>query len=330
MYNDVLYTVNKKYLPIFLASMDSLLKNSGLSDVRIHLVTEGFTKEDYELVYKILERYPGTKINMYNIDWFDISRFDLPDWRGSQIANARLFLESVVDLHDVNHLLYLDADTIVVGPLTDLRECYGNNVIGAVYDGCLKSYGESLGLDKYYNSGVLYINVNKWFEIEAEERIRDFIRNCDIDLNFPDQDVLNIALKDYYETLPVSYNLAPYIYALNEKRAKRYFNKDKKYISYEEALEASRDPKILHTIGLFGVKPWMDNKVNPYNDIFMEYLLSVDPSFKVEEMPMYKRLFTYNKEIFYMMLTARTYLPESVERVARGLSLSLQQAKTKK
>ena len=330
MYSDVLYTVNKKYLTIFLASMYSLLENSKLENIRIHLVTEGFDRECFDKVYAVLAKFPGTKLNTYNIEWFDINRFNLPDWRGTQIANARLFMESVIDLNDVDNLLYLDADTIVVDDLSGLKEKYGDAVIAASYDGCVKSYGDSLGLKKYYNSGVLYINVRKWLEIEAQERILYAIKHNEHELNFPDQDILNIALKEFYETLPVEYNMAPYIYALDEKQARRYFNGDKKYISYDVAKEASDHPKILHTIGLFGIKPWMENKVNPYNDVFMEYLLSVDPTFKKEELPMYKKLFASNKELFYKLLTARTYLPKGVEETARKLSLGLQQAKKKK
>ena len=95
MFNDVLYTVNKKYLLVFLASLTSLLRNSNLDNIRIHLVTDGFDKDDFDKVYEVIAKFPGTKINCYNIDWFDIERFDIPDWRGTQIANARLFLSSV-------------------------------------------------------------------------------------------------------------------------------------------------------------------------------------------------------------------------------------------
>lgn len=330
MFNDVLYTVNKKYLLVFLASLTSLLRNSNLDNIRIHLVTDDFDKDDFDKVYEVIAKFPGTKINCYNIDWFDIERFDIPDWRGTQIANARLFLSSVIDTHDVHNILYLDADTIVVGDLNGLMDNYSESVIAACYDGCVKSYGDSLGLNKYYNSGVLFINVDKWEEIEAQERILYAIKNTEHELNFPDQDILNIALKDFYDTLPVEYNIAPYIYAFDEKKGKRYFNKDKKYISYEMAKEGMKDPKILHTIGLFGVKPWMENDVNPFNDIFMEYLRSVDPTFTREELPLYKRIFTFNKDLFYTILTARTYLPKSVEEKARKLSLNLQQQKKKK
>ena len=107
MYNDILYTVNKKYRDIFLASLYSLLENGNLSNVRIHLVTDGFTKEDFDKVDRVISMFPGTLINYYNLNCMNIEALNIPNWRGSQIANARLFIDSILDLHDVYNLLYI-------------------------------------------------------------------------------------------------------------------------------------------------------------------------------------------------------------------------------
>ena len=330
MYNDILYTVNKKYRDIFLASLYSLLENGNLSNVRIHLVTDGFTKEDFDKVDRIIGMFPGTLINYYNLNCMNIEALNIPNWRGSQIANARLFIDSILDLHDVYNLLYIDADTIVVGPLNELKEKSSREVVCAVLDGASKRYGQELGgLDKYFNSGIIYFNINNWIGIEAEDRIRYTLKNNDKELRFPDQDLFNLALNGFISELPLEYNMAPYAYCFNDSQLKRYFNTSDRCYGYNEVIKGKEKAKILHSVGLFGIKPWMENDVNPFNDLFLEYLYKVDPYFTLEELPLMKKLFTYNKDLFYALIVNRQRMPKPLVELGNKLSLSLQQTKKK-
>lgn len=328
MCNDVLYTVNKKYLPIFLASLYSLLENGNLDNLRIHLITDGFDIEDFNKVHMIVDKFPGVKLNTYDLSVLNIESLNIPDWRGTQIANARLFINSILDLHDVTNLLYIDADTIIVGPLDELKEKYSKSVVCACLDGCSRKYGEELaGLDKYYNSGIIYFNVNKWIGIEAEDRIKHVIRTSDKEFRYPDQDIFNIALKNFITELPIEYNMAPYAYCLSEKQLESYFREGNKNYGYNKVVAARKNTKILHSVGLFGIKPWTRNKVNPFNDVFMEYLLKVDPTFVEEELPIIKKLFSFSPELFYSIITLRSRIPEPLDKITTSLNLKLQQTK---
>ena len=94
MKTDILYATNKNYLTITLASILSLYENSALASnskrLPIHLMTEGLTREDYELIDRVKELCPNADITLYPLDELDIEKFGLPQWRNTQVANARL------------------------------------------------------------------------------------------------------------------------------------------------------------------------------------------------------------------------------------------------
>ena len=47
---DVLYTINNKYIDVMLAAILSLIENGNVNNLRLHIITSDFTKDDY---YKI-------------------------------------------------------------------------------------------------------------------------------------------------------------------------------------------------------------------------------------------------------------------------------------
>ena len=47
-YFDILYSVDNRYIDIMLSSIYSLLCNGKLENLRIHIITSNFSKEDYQ------------------------------------------------------------------------------------------------------------------------------------------------------------------------------------------------------------------------------------------------------------------------------------------
>jgi len=88
-----------------------------------------------------MKKYNNIEISCYPLEKFNIDRFKIPNWRGSQIANARLFFEIILNqnISNIQQLLYLDADTMIVDDLTNL-----NNYKILNNDLNLKSIGTNL------------------------------------------------------------------------------------------------------------------------------------------------------------------------------------------
>lgn len=319
---DVLYTVNDKYIDIMLASALSLIMNGNLNGIRLHIITSNFSLDDYEKVEDVLCKYPNVELYFYDIATFDIEKYGIPDWRGTQIANARLFYQDILgpSVNGMDNLLYLDSDTIVVSDLNNLEQFNGSS-ISAVKDGCFKNYLTKMGgISNYFNSGVLYFNVSNWTEKGYQNRIVHFLENCKLPLTYPDQDALNCALDGSINSLPLNYNLGASAYLFGPKLQSLYYGK-KSNISDDEVVEAKKDPKILHSTGILSIKPWSNNKVNPFNDEFMKYILMANPEFEKIEISKLKQILTASPMLFKAAVIAKVYMPEPIRDFSRKLTL---------
>lgn len=319
---DVLYTVNDKYIDIMLASALSLIMNGNLNGIRLHIITSNFSLDDYEKVEDVLCKYSNVELYFYDIATFDIAKYGIPDWRGTQIANARLFYQDILgpSVNGMDNLLYLDSDTIVVSDLNNLEQFNGSS-ISAVKDGCFKNYLTKMGgISNYFNSGVLYFNVSNWTEKGYQNRIVHFLENCKLALTYPDQDALNCALDGSINSLPLNYNLGANAYLFGPKLQSLYYGK-KSNISDDEVVEAKKDPKILHSTGILSIKPWSNNKVNPFNDEFMKYILMANPEFEKIEISKLKQILTASPMLFKAAVIAKVYMPEPIRDFSRKLTL---------
>lgn len=326
---DVLYTINKNYLDIMLASFLSLKETSDFPFIRLHVVTSDFKREDYERLEQCVSKLSKVELFIYPLEDFNIASYNIPEWRGSQIANSRLFFQSILDknLGNMSHLLYLDADTIVVDELKGLVE-YDDNMISLVKDSCLKKRGRRLAnLEKYFNSGVIYFNVEEWIKNSSEEKIINFIKTSDTRFHFPDQDILNCALNTDISELSFDYNMPPYSFIFSSIFSKMFYNGKYRNVESKEVEEALRHPHILHSYGLVGMKPWMKNNTNPFNTEFMHYIKKVNPNFELEKMSMTKEFLSYNKYLLYLALIATTYAPDNVDDAIKHLALKAQEKK---
>ena len=327
---DVLFTTDKGYIDIMLASLYSFLLNSKLENIRVHIITKDFSLEDYKSVEKIINLFPTIEVYFYPLESFNIEKYNIPKWRDGQISNSRLFFENILKPHILNikKLLYLDCDTITVSNLRDLKNT--DSLLMCRDICCFNRYYKNLyNLDSYYNSGVIFIDVDEWVKKGYEEKIIKFLENHkNIKLSYPDQDIINCALSEHIKELPINYNLPPHAYIFNKFFSKLYFNESRRNVSHKEVEAAKNDVKIIHSYGLSGIKPW-HSKFNPYNEDFMKYILEVNPNFKPDELDKIKKLVSKFPNLYRTMLLARTYMPEKIEDKVKVLALKCQNAKRK-
>ena len=308
---DVLYTSDHRYLDIMLGSIISLIKNSQIECLCIHIISASFTQEDYHKIENVFQGYRHVQYHIYPLEEFDIEKYQIPNWRNTQVANARLFFTDIMreKLTDMEHLLYLDSDTSVVGDLNSLSQ-YDNITVGACKDNNRLELLDRYQLPMYYNSGVLLINIDRWMEEECDEKILEEIHHPHTELNFPDQDIINLALKDDIVALPIRYNLMPYEYLFGPIDRQLFFNPNRRYRSYQEVEEALKDPKVYHGCGLGSIKPWSRNTINPFNEVFMEHILEANPNFTMQELSNFQKLLEQHPHLLRKALILRTYAPQ--------------------
>lgn len=326
---DVLYTSDNRYLDIMLGSIISLIKNSHIDNLRIHIICENLSKNDYQKIGKVFDKYPHVRYTIYPIEKCDMEKYQLPDWRSTQIANARLFFTEIMkdNISDIDSLLYLDADTNVVGDLNSLDE-YQDITVGACKDNNRLELLEKYDLPMYYNSGVLLINIDRWMEEECDLKLLEEVKQPHTELQFPDQDIINVALKNDIEALPIEYNIMPYEYIFNDRERRLFFNTNRRYRSYEEVCRALDNPKIHHGCGLGSIKPWSDNSINPFNEEFVTCIREANPDFTLEELSRFQKILNSHPFLLRKALILRTYSPQKFYDLISDISSRKQGIKT--
>lgn len=118
---------------------------------------------------------------------------------------------------DVTRVIYLDVDVLVHGDLSILSSWPLNgHVMGAVRDRFMPSGSPQLSevlkhhnghtLDRYFNSGVLVIDVDAWRRQDIGGAVRSVLSRLGHQLGFPDQDALNFVLLDKWVELPPAWD----------------------------------------------------------------------------------------------------------------------------
>lgn len=129
---------------------------------------------------------------------------------------SRLFIEPL--LEGESRALYLDADTILLGSLSELLGAdLQGKTLGAVRDFLLPVIGSpgslpglkasrSVRVLPYFNAGVLLIDLEQWRSRRVAERARALALRHPERLEFQDQDALNLILVDDWLELPSRWN----------------------------------------------------------------------------------------------------------------------------
>lgn len=273
---NILYTCDENYAAYAGISMYSLFENNkDIEHIRVYLVESGVSDKNKDRLARQAESFGRELILVDSSDIAEqIKKLDIPAYRGSYSANFRLFFHTFIT-PDTDRLLYVDCDTLIVGSLAPLLTLdMEGKAAGVVRDSLSTEYKTMIGFDEaedYFNSGVTFIDVKAWSENRITERLFDHVKNVRSRYCNPDQDLLNIALRDCKYILPPEYNFQPSHRAFTHKA---YFGayKHTRYYTEAELDNAIKHPRILHTYRFLGDFPWHKGNLHPDNSLFDKYM----------------------------------------------------------
>ena len=184
------------------------------------------------------------------------------------ICLQRLFLCDYLP-KELNKILYLDCDIIARNSLKELyeiefdKEEYCAAVPDCVSDICRNNIGID-NRSNYYNSGVVLINLELWRKENVAEKFMTIMYENEGKLQYPDQDIINIAFKNKIKTLNAKYNVTSYEYAYTYDELMFYHNASF-YIDKNEFELAINNPNIFHfTNDILLTRPWINGTNHPY------------------------------------------------------------------
>ena len=274
---NILYTLNDGFVPQVGAAIASVCENNKkVKDIHFYLLSYGILEDNKKKLKKLVKRYKR-KIDIIEID--DLSKyftfdFDTGGW--NQVILLRLLMGEILP-KDVIRIIYMDGDTIVRGDLrslwnTDLK----GNVLGMSIEPTIdKNRIASLDIEgyPYYNSGVLLVDLKKWRDTNATQRIFNYYREHEGNLFAADQDAINGTLKDEIMTISPKYNF----YNIFTQYSYRFLKKQMKplnYISKDVFDDALKNPVIIHYLG--EERPWRKGNTHKYRKDYQKYLALTD------------------------------------------------------
>lgn len=192
---------------------------------------------------------------------------DLPAaGRITEVMWFRILLPDL--LPDASRVLYLDCDIVAtddLAPLFDLD--LGGRAVAAVHNvpyGGADDLGR-LGLDpahRYFNSGVLLLDLDRWREREVTDRLVAFATAAAERLVHPDQDALNAVLGDDRAVLDPRWNCQNTVF--HSPVAAEVFGA-------AAVRAACAAPALVHFEGPSLAKPWHYLATHPYRDVYLRH-----------------------------------------------------------
>jgi lipopolysaccharide biosynthesis glycosyltransferase len=214
--------------------------------LNFHLLSEGFSNIIKDKVEMSLPK-GSASIRWVQADLGLFQNFNTQK-HISKITFARILLPNLFS-ETVSKVLFLDTDILVLKDLTPLLETELEGcVLGAVLDGLdpiLQGQRKSsfkipkLNIHRYFNAGVLLVDLNRWRQNQISERAIQFlIQNPDSP--FSDQDALNVACDGLWFELPSKWNFQDH---------------------FQTKVSEMNDPAIVHFIN--NSKPWIPKVRSP-------------------------------------------------------------------
>jgi lipopolysaccharide biosynthesis glycosyltransferase len=248
---EVLCACDERYLPHAATMLCSLLEHNSVS--RIHLFHSSVASRELARLKTLVVRYKS------DIVFYEIVAADFQDLRVDKWASTAVYyriLASRMLPTDVDKVLYLDSDMIVRQSLNDL---WNTDVTGHALAAVSNYWNaqEALGLPvgtRYFNSGVLLINLRFWRQNNVPERAIAFVKNNPEKVLLWDQDALNATLIHQWIKLPQHWNW----HALDDWER-------------TPMPEAGKDPAIVHFVS--SNKPWHWYNGHPFKDEYHKYRL---------------------------------------------------------
>jgi lipopolysaccharide biosynthesis glycosyltransferase len=258
---DVALSVDDNYAKYCATAMCSILDNKNEDDeIFFHLLHGDILDENITT----LALFPNTKL--YKLNESEFSPYVRREmYIGFTPMFYRLKLASI--LKNIEKVIYLDCDIIVLKSLSELYSVDISNYVIAAQPAVLadpaktfsfyKSQMDRLGLQVlnegfYFNSGVIYMNLEKIRNEKIEKDFFKYLKENSQEIQFADQDTLNVVLQGKCLALDSKFNFVP----------------NPKYHNNEFCKTLPTDIAILH---FAGAKPWDKGFYNPFTEEFWGY-----------------------------------------------------------
>ncbi|PRC92813.1 glycosyltransferase family 8 protein [Solimicrobium silvestre] len=264
----IAFCVDNHYFRAMGATILSIIVNNPGVHFTFHVLAFAVADAHRARLLKLEAEYPvKTHIHIVSPDLFSQFSHFIASTYYSPAIFTRLAIPDVLQEY-TDKVLYLDADILCVGKLDELMALPMDEQIAYVVPDAeattvRRAAALKLSQVKYFNSGVLYMNIKQWRAHRITEATIEAMLKGGNDFRFPDQDALNIALDGKATYIAKRWN---YLYGLigdleNDRRA-MYDVGDAVFIHFAGAVKPWADWCLHDSRAIFakyhGMSPWAD------------------------------------------------------------------------
>lgn len=325
------YSSSDEYCEYTGISIISLFENNKDLDLCVFLIDNGISTNNKDYIINISEKY-NRKIEFIDGNIIEQElKNKVPMFNGSFSTYSRIILDKIYPEY-VDKILVLDSDTIVNGTLDSLNDLEFNGKIIAAVENPEFYLNENINTEekkiiklkkKYFNAGILYVNLKEWREKNFSKKIDKAISEL-VDYKFVDQTILNYATdQEDYIKLPYKYNYWGHLWNKADKqRIHSYFNN---FFSKEEIEDAETNPIIIHYKG-YDSRPWYKESTSLMKDKYL-YYKNISPwkDSKLEsfyDSSYYRKLPFLNKlKMRVVIALNNTVILEKLKKIYRAIKL---------
>lgn len=277
MHLQIAFAADTNYLPHFSAALVSLFENNKVfTDITVHLLANRISRKDQEKIKAFVKLYKrdivihDLKSTLETLQ----NTYSIPPTIAIS-SYGRLFLSEFVG-DKIEKIIYADCDALFLDSLIELWNTpFKGSLILGVKDHVSPGSRNAIGLsdeDIYINGGFLYIDLQKWRELEAEKIMINYIAAHNGKVNHHDQGVINGCFHQFIDTLHPRYNVMTSFFDFKTVENIRSFYKAHNFYVQEEIREALTHPVFLHYTPSFSKRPWIKGSRHPLKGKYWEYL----------------------------------------------------------
>lgn len=242
-----------KYLSITIAS---ILRHGEEESWFFHILDGGIAAGDKQKIADMVERRQGC-LEFLPVHAGMLSDMALNIHASSHVSPATYYRLLIPSLLSVERCVYLDCDTLCRASLlplwqTDLQGC----LAAAVKDIDEDTHAVRLGLQRYFNAGMLLMDLSSMRRLNIQKSFFDFLQTHHDRIVLHDQDVINAVLDGKIKEVDMRWNVQ--VAFTRQCRNTGFFARGK-------------NAHIIHYIG--HRKPWTYEKKVPYQGEYIPYML---------------------------------------------------------
>lgn len=205
---NIFFCLNNSYAAQLNTTLLSIMENNSVK-IQFYVLSNDLTEENKKRTRELVQSYNN------NIEYINVNHEGIDDLKlNIDYISIETYFRYLIPIvkPNLNKCLYLDADLIVNGDITELYEedlegfyCAGAKDIHVEHI----NHKASIGLTKedlYINAGVLLLNLEKLRENNMTRLFLENTKKYEKIIKFQDQDIINITLKGKLKEINSIYN----------------------------------------------------------------------------------------------------------------------------